>query len=135
MFSQAVKLGTSRLAEFGFLVAASDPPVVSAGIDKTTAIAATSVVLIGSASDPDEDELTYLWTRQSGPNSPTIVTPTSLTTVVSGLIAGDYVFRLTVDDGPNTVYDEMTLTVPRRSDKGISEISTITRGVVIESVF
>ncbi|MCX6277602.1 MAG: hypothetical protein NT004_05865, partial [Bacteroidetes bacterium] len=42
---------------------------------------------------------TGIWTIVSGPNNPTIVTPTSATTTVNGLITGSYVFRWTVTGG------------------------------------
>ena len=39
------------------------------------------------------------WTLVSGPNSPTITTPASPTSTVTGMIAGVYIFRWTITDG------------------------------------
>jgi hypothetical protein len=110
-------------------------PTVNAGPDKIAPVSATSAVLLGSALDPEAGVLLPSWSFISGPNTPTLVTPNSFMTTVTGLVYGSYVFRLTVTDGPNTVYDEVTLTVPKRNKKGIGVIVTEKRGVVIESVF
>lgn len=87
------------------------PPTANAGPNQS--ITGTSVSLNGSSStDPDGTITTYAWTRVSGPNTPTIVSPGSANTNVTGLIAGTYVFDLTVtDDDGATGSDQVQITV------------------------
>lgn len=88
------------------------PPACSAGSNQNLSGGVTSTALSGSASDPEDGVLTYLWTRESGPNTPTITSPTSLSTGVTGLIAGTYVFKLTVtDDGGLTASSTVGVTI------------------------
>ncbi len=88
-------------------------PVVNAGQDQTLAVGATSVVLNATASDPDGTAVSVLWSRVSGPNVPTIQSPTSLSTNVTGLVTGTYVFRCTATDATNEVgYDEVQIVIP-----------------------
>ena len=42
------------------------------------------------------------WTLVSGPNRPTIVTPTSPVSVVNGIVPGEYIFRWTISNGTCT---------------------------------
>lgn len=77
------------------------PPTVNAGADQNLSAGTTSTTLTGTASDPEGDPLTQTWSRISGPNTPTIVSPSALSTSVTGMIAGTYIFRLTVNDGVN----------------------------------
>jgi K319L-like, PKD domain len=70
-------------------------PIVNAGSDQSLSAGTTSTTLTATASDPNSLSLTYLWTNISGPNTPTIVSSTSLSTSVTGMIAGTYVFRFT----------------------------------------
>lgn len=54
----------------------------------------------------------YAWTQTSGPNTASIVTPTTSTTSITGLIQGSYVFRITVtDSNGNTGFATVTVTV------------------------
>src|ERR1051326_7089487 len=95
------QFGTTK---FGFLaISGSTPPVVNAGVDRTVSYGATSIDLVGSATDPDNDPLTYSWSLVSGPNTPTIVSPTSLSTSVTGVVVGIYTFSLTLSDGTYNV--------------------------------
>lgn len=73
-------------------------PIVSAGSDQSIELPDNDVDVSGSATSPNGAITDYLWTRVSGPNTPTITTPTSASTSITGLIAGTYVFRLTATD-------------------------------------
>lgn len=87
-------------------------PTANAGTDKAVTLPTSSVTLTGSGTDVDGTITGYLWTRISGPNTPTIVTPTTASTSITGLIAGTYVFRLTVTDNQAlTGFDEATVIV------------------------
>jgi hypothetical protein len=72
-------------------------PVSNAGANQTIVLPASSVTLNGTASTGSITS--YLWTRISGPNTPVITTPASVTTTVTGLIQGTYVFQLSVNNG------------------------------------
>lgn len=88
------------------------PPVANAGSDKTITLPTNQVTLSGSATDADGTISSYSWSKVSGPSTFTIATPTSKSTVVSGLVAGTYVFRLTAkDNSGNADYDDVTVIV------------------------
>lgn len=76
------------------------PLNANAGSSQTITLPVNSVILDGSASTGAITS--YLWTRVSGPNTPTIVTPTAVTTNITGLIAGTYVFQLSLNAGAST---------------------------------
>lgn len=77
-------------------------PVPSAGPSQTTALPISTVTLDGSGSSGAVTS--YLWTKVSGPNNPTITSPTSMTTSVTGLAQGTYVFQLSVNGGSSSSY-------------------------------
>lgn len=87
-------------------------PTVNLAKDKTVFLPKTSVSLTGSASDADGTIATYHWTRLSGPNTPTIVSPNSATTSITGLIQGIYYFGCTfTDNDGGTAIDKIRVTV------------------------
>jgi hypothetical protein len=81
--------------------APNEPPVVSAGNSQTITLPISSVTLKGTATDLTGTITSYAWTLVSGPGTPTISTGTALTTGVTGLVAGTYVFQLKVSDNNN----------------------------------
>jgi hypothetical protein len=85
--------------------------VASAGSDQTITLPTSSTTLSGSGSTGTITS--YLWSQVSGPNTATISTPSSATTNVSGLIAGTYVFKLSVNGGAST--DQVNITVAAAS--------------------
>jgi hypothetical protein len=82
-------------------------PTAYAGPDQTIVLPISTVTLDGSGSTGTITD--YTWTQISGPNTPTITTPTSVTTTVTGLIQGAYVFQLSVNSGSST--SQVTVTV------------------------
>ncbi|MCO6498358.1 MAG: hypothetical protein J5I50_11935, partial [Chitinophagaceae bacterium] len=74
------------------------PPIANAGINQTITLPANKVTLSGSGTDSDGTVVGYEWTKISGPNSYTIVSPTSATTEVKDLTEGSYTFQLKVTD-------------------------------------
>ncbi|HEU5148157.1 MAG TPA: hypothetical protein VFT90_15640, partial [Chryseosolibacter sp.] len=93
-------------------------PTVSAGSDKTLYLPSTATYITGTASDPD-GIASWLWTKVSGP-SVSITGATGQRIRVYNLVAGTYVFRLTVKDTKGNVKsDDMTLYV-----KGSTTAST-----------
>ncbi len=109
----------------------SQAPLVNAGIDHILLPGKNSTVLTGSVSDPDNDSLIYMWTKESGPNNASITDPFNISTSVTGLVAGNYVFRLIVDDGTNIVYDEVLITVLKNKKKGVGSIYIKKRGIIL----
>ena len=74
-------------------------PVAFAGPDQTIFLPENSIRLNGSlSSDPNGDQLSFQWTKVSGPPSFNILNPTTAVTDVTSLIEGDYQFELRVTD-------------------------------------
>jgi lysophospholipase L1-like esterase len=87
-------------------------PNVSAGSDQTIRLPTNSVTLNGSASDPDGSIAGQTWTKLSGPATYTITSPSSLSTTVTGLVEGVYVFRLQASDNlGGEAFDDVQITV------------------------
>jgi len=84
-------------------------PTSSAGNNQTIALPTSSVTLDGSGSTGTITD--YLWSQVSGPTVPTpvITSPTAVSTTVTGLIQGVYVFQLAVNGGSST--SQVTITV------------------------
>jgi len=90
----------------------TEQPVVNAGANQGITLPENSVSLTGSGSDPDGGEVSFQWTQQSGPNTANLSGDGTKDLTASGLIEGDYVFRLTVtDDESETAFDELTVSV------------------------
>ncbi|WP_150452599.1 PKD domain-containing protein, partial [Arenibacter lacus] len=89
------------------------PPIVSAGGDQTISLPTNSIVLDGSAHDPDGGAIsTFLWTQISGPNTATLINENTDDLSVSDLIEGVYKFRLTaMDDEGDSASDDVIVTV------------------------
>lgn len=77
----------------------NNPPVILPGSSQVDTLPKNRDTLNVAVSDPDGDALTLLWTRTSGPNTPTLAGTTTTTLDVSGMIAGNYQFRFTANDG------------------------------------
>lgn len=97
-------------AEFG--AGGNINPVANAGSDQVIYLPTDFVTMSGSASDADGTIVSNVWSYVSGPGGSTITTPTSYTTTITGLVAGVYVFRLTVTDDDAAVdTDDVQITV------------------------
>ncbi|AYB34740.1 right-handed parallel beta-helix repeat-containing protein [Chryseolinea soli] len=107
-----VRIGAYDQGAFEFGGTSSNQsPSVNAGSDKTVSLPTTSVALTGTASDPDGSISSYTWTKVSG-STATLTNATTATLSVTGLVAGTYVFRLTVKDNAGaTASDDVTVTV------------------------
>jgi hypothetical protein len=87
-------------------------PTANAGADQTITLPVNAVTLSGTGSDIDGTIASYGWTKISGPGTYTITSPAAQTTTVTGLVAGTYVFQLTVtDNGGATGFSNVTITV------------------------
>ena len=90
----------------------NQPPTANAGNNITMTLPTNSATLSGSGTDADGTIASYAWTRISGPTTFTLGTAGAATTTLTNLIAGTYVFRLTVtDDDGATGTDDVTVTV------------------------
>jgi alpha-tubulin suppressor-like RCC1 family protein len=91
---------------------ASTAPVVSAGSTQTVQLPGT-LNLAGTATAQGGHTIaSTVWSITSGPTGATISTPSTLTSTVTGLSAGTYVFTLTVTDNTGqTNSNTVTVTV------------------------
>jgi hypothetical protein len=90
------------------------PPVVGIWALGTIQLPVDHVILDGSTSvDPDGRIVSYLWQVVSGPGTPVIAAPTSVSSNVTGLTQpGTYVFKHTItDDKGATASGTATVTV------------------------
>ncbi|XVJ66287.1 MAG: SGNH/GDSL hydrolase family protein [Lacibacter sp.] len=73
-------------------------PTAVAGNDQTITLPASSVTLNGTGSNAGSGSsfTNTVWEKMLGPSAGTITAPNALTTTATGLIAGNYVFKLTV---------------------------------------
>jgi hypothetical protein len=86
-------------------------PTANAGSSITIYLPTNSVTLNGSGADIDGFIASYAWTKFSG-GAATITSPASVNTTVTGLVAGVYVFRLTVTDNLGaTGFSDVQVTV------------------------
>ena len=105
------------------------PPTVNAGTDQTV-VAGSAVTLSATASDPEGDLLTYVWTQTSGPNV-ALTNSASLTPsfTAPAKTAADQVltFQLIANDGAaDSAPDSVSITVPANigpvADAGIDTV-------------
>jgi hypothetical protein len=91
---------------------ANQPPVVDASEDQTICSLHSEVKLHGTVSDdglPPPGLVAVAWSKVSGPGTVTFANPNMAETGVSVSAAGEYVLRLTADDGDLQSYDEVTI--------------------------
>ncbi len=89
------------------------PPVASAGASDTVTLPLTSYTLDATKSiDPDGTISSYQWKEISGPNTATTTSMKNPQVSISNLLAGVYVFQLTVTDNAGASSNStMNLTV------------------------
>ena len=88
-------------------------PVAISGDAQTITLPVNNTTLDGSKSyDPDGSITKYAWSQSSGPTPATITNPTRVSSTISGLQAGVYVFKLIVTDAAGaTSADSLVVTV------------------------
>jgi hypothetical protein len=91
----------------------NEPPVVDAGSDQTIPYYQQSILLKGSAEDPDGTIASIKWAQSSGPVLTGITNRNTLEPTITGLTkTGKYVFILQVtDDKGLSANDTVTVTV------------------------
>lgn len=87
-------------------------PKANAGADQLLILPANSAVLDGSLSSDNGAVVAFHWAQVNGPSSATLTGADNAVVAVSDLVAGTYVFRLTVtDDEGLTNSDNVTVLV------------------------
>jgi dienelactone hydrolase len=89
-------------------------PVARAGADQTIPLSWKYMPYLNGTRSTDSDGYikSFRWTKISGPSSYWFSSPTSGQTKANGLVAGTYVFRLTVtDNSGKTAYDDVKVTM------------------------
>jgi dienelactone hydrolase len=84
-------------------MAANQAPKVGAGVDVTIQAPLNKVSLDATASDADGKVAVFQWSQVSGPSQANFINPTTEDTVVEGLEAGIYEFKLEVRDDKGAV--------------------------------
>ena len=115
-----------RTLEITVHAAINNPPVVRAGGDQTVGEGDT-VTLSGSATDPEDNSITYTWS-QTGSAAPRITlanASASSTTFTAPSVTGNttFTFVLTAHDGTQSVTDTLNVTV---KETGAAFITTWT---------
>jgi len=109
LFQWQLRQGDTTLITSGG--APNEAPSANAGTDQSITLPTSSVTLSGSGTDTDGSITAYAWTKISG-GAATIVSASSASTSVTGLVEGTYTFRLTVtDDDSETGYDDVQVVV------------------------
>jgi hypothetical protein len=110
----------------GTTVTPNTLPTANAGATQHITLPVASVTLTGTGSDA-EGAVTYLWTRDSGPDTVTIATPNAATTNVFGLMQGSYVFRLTVTDKNGAIASDTATVIVH--PQPVNQLPTANAGV------
>jgi hypothetical protein len=94
-------------------------PVANAGVDRSIYLPNNSVTMAGSGTDSDGSIQSYAWTRVTGPTTYSIANAGDPATTISSLVAGSYIFRLTVtDNAGGQATDDVLVTVLDTSTGG-----------------
>jgi gliding motility-associated-like protein len=89
----------------------NQPPVANAGPDFSITLPTDSVTITGTGTDPDGTITIYKWTKSSGP-SVTLVSTNTPVFKAKNMVAGTYIFKLSVTDNSGSVRsDNVTVTV------------------------
>ncbi len=96
------KLASSAIVSVTVGKSAPLVPTANAGQDQSITLPTSTTTLTASGSEPGGKIVSYKWTQTAGATA-TLASPTTASTVVSGLItAGTYSFALTVTDSVGT---------------------------------
>lgn len=76
---------------------ANSPPTVNAGSDIQLSLPNNSASITANANDPDDDEITYFWSKISGPQL-TMTNIDQANVNISNMVEGTYQIRIRVTD-------------------------------------
>src|SRR5450432_41522 len=104
---------TKAQVKITVVTAAPQPPIANAGANQTILLPLNHVTMDGSASiAPSGNIVGYSWKQISGPSTATLTAASSAQTDANALLAGTYLFQLTVVDNNNEMaMDSVTITV------------------------
>lgn len=102
--------GNGRITSIAYCVTA---PQVYAGPDTRYSLPSPSVTVSADGSfSPSNCISLWSWSQQSGPNTATITSPNTISTTITGVVVGTYVFRATATDGASvSAFDEVSITI------------------------
>lgn len=97
-------------------------PTANAGSNQTITLPTSAVTLNGSGTAGAGHTISsYAWTQLSGPGTAVISNPASASTLVTGLMQGIYLFRLTVTNSASaTATANVTITVNPAPQPGVT---------------
>ena len=96
----------------GITIAPNITPIANAGEDIVITLPTSIASLTGTGTDTDGIITSYKWSKIAGPDTGTINSPNSTVTSVNSLVAGVYLFELTVQDNRGAIAkDTVQLTV------------------------
>ncbi len=105
-------MGLATNSQTHVFVKAPLPPSAKAGGNQVITLPVSSITLSGIATAGSSVLVSTTWSQSAGPGAAILNTPGSLTTLISNLIQGVYVFRFTVIDSlGNRNSDSATVTV------------------------
>ncbi|HEY4208119.1 MAG TPA: hypothetical protein VGM31_14945, partial [Puia sp.] len=108
------------------------PPIANAGQDVSIVLPVNTVSLSASgSSDKQGANLTYLWTRLSGPAQYSISSATAANPTLSGLIAGTYNFKLTVTNTSGLSSSDMVKVFVINTNAAVPPIANAGRDTTI----
>ncbi len=93
-------------------------PEADAGTDQIIELPINTITLTGSGTDFDGTIASLSWTKISGPEGVTLLSPDSASTVINNLVAGIFQFQLTVTDNNGAITnDTIQVTVNEAAKK------------------
>ncbi len=103
-----------------YLTAQNNPPVANAGEDQYVMVGDVVTLDASGSTDPDGDELTYMWEDSFGKEIPATVNPQ-----VTFDAAREHTITLTVNDGRETATDTVKISVesPQNCGDGVCSIA------------
>jgi gliding motility-associated-like protein len=129
-FQWSISNGTCTASTDLVDIVVNDPPAIAAaGADQSLCAASTATMAANIATTG-----AGLWTQISGPNTATIITPSSETTTINGLVAGTYIFQWKISNAPCAAdSDQVQVDIfdaPTTSDAGLDQSICSTTGTV-----
>jgi poly(3-hydroxybutyrate) depolymerase len=122
------KRGSSGAAPAPVPSSGNKAPVARAGADQTIPISWKYMPFLNGTTSTDADGFlkSFKWTKISGPSAYWFAAPTAAKTKANGLVAGTYVFRLTVTDNKGaTAYDDVKVTMTTSSKASTGSSSSV----------